>query len=456
MRRVAILLSILLSLAPCFATFAQSAASSGQDSDKKSSQTNTTAVAVNQPARTSIKLEGGERIILRNRFGPIVVTGVDGGDTIEATATIINPGTGEFKYRLVASRTPQKIIAILTSAARPEQEQAAKNETKENVKEKTEERTQIYTQAPQARPVQQPTPRPTAQPPQPQQPPTGAQVKIKPKPRVRPMPVAPPEPDPLNLRGVGEMRLEVRLPRNAKIELIDSRRYAKVINGVPTYLTPARGDITVTNIDTPIVVTSSGNVQTYKVGAIEISTHAGNVNARDIAGRVNISTVTGTIVIKDAQGDVRAISISGPISIECARSRAEASNTNGAITLSDIGGDVDAATTGGSISFIGAIRDGGRYRLRSMAGGIRMLIQKEPPGFMANLSSYQGQVIVDFPLKSELAANTVAGDLPQSRTQPARRVTGQYGDGDARIILDSFNGTVQLGRAPAESFIKCR
>jgi DUF4097 and DUF4098 domain-containing protein YvlB len=247
------------------------------------------------------------------------------------------------------------------------------------------------------------------------------------------------------------------LPRNAHIDLIDSRRYAVFTSSsTPTYLTNTRNDVSVTNIDTPVSIISSGEVLVAKVGAVEVKTRAGNVQVKDIAGPVSITTVTGAVIVRDANGDVRAVSISGPISIECARGRKEATTTNGIITLTGIGGDLDATTTGGTISFTGAIRDGGRYRLKSMSGLVRMLIQKEPPGFLSSLSSYKGQIQQDFEMKTELSANTATSDLPSTQGQPVRRMMGRYGDGNARITLDSFSGTVQLGRAPSQVWKKCQ
>jgi hypothetical protein len=86
---------------------------------------------------------------------------------------------------------------------------------------------------------------------------------------------------------------------------------------------------------------------------------------------------------------------------------------------------------------------------------VRMFIQREPPGFSASLSSYKGQIQSDFDLKQELSSNTATNDLPQTERQPVRRVIGRYGEGDARITLDSFSGPVQLSRAQNEVWKKC-
>jgi hypothetical protein len=449
MKRVAILLSVLMMFAPLRVT-AQSTKSSEQDAGLKTTGAAAKPATINAQSNVSVKIENGERLTLRNRFGPIIVTG-GSLDTVEAVATVTKPGTKDYKFRVIASRTaPDKIM--LTTAVTMDVAPGNVQGTPGVVG-----RGSVVSGAK----GQTTTPRsPTSPPPTPPAPQGATGVGVAPRTRIAPRPRA--ERDaPLGetLRGVGEIRLEVKLPRNVQIELIDSRRYAlpQAQGGsTPVYLTSNRSDINVTNLDTPISVISSGDVQITKVSAAEVRTRAGNVMVKDVAGLTNITTVTGAIIVTGAEGDVRASSLSGTISVQCARGRVEANTIKGIITLTGVGGDLDASTTGGSITFTGAVREGGRYRLRSMSGPVRMFIQPEPPGFLASLSSYQGQIQVDFPLKRELSANTATSDLPSTQGQPVRRVVGRYKDGDTRITLDSFGGVVQLSRASEEVLKKCR
>ncbi|MCA1557661.1 MAG: hypothetical protein LC731_03870, partial [Acidobacteria bacterium] len=121
MKRVAILLSVLMTLAPCVRAQGQTSVASGQDASKKRTTTTTQTQSVSdQPKQASVKLEEGDRITLRNRFGPIIVTGV-GGDTLEATATEIRKGTGEYKFHLVSSRSGRDRIMVTTAVMTPRQ-----------------------------------------------------------------------------------------------------------------------------------------------------------------------------------------------------------------------------------------------------------------------------------------------------------------------------------------------
>lgn len=459
MKRVAILLSILMMAAPG-SLVAQTPLSSDNEASKRTgvsarAQEMSAAATADMPKQLSLKLADGEKILLRNRFGPVVVTGT-GGDTLEASVSLLRGGVSEYKFKVATSRHGKERIMISTAVISPEQ----------SLREKYKEDKAAATGRATGTAV---TKQGTPQPGQPAQP---SQAPQQPRPRPgaqgagggTPMPRRPQRTPELSessppelLRNVRDIKLEVRLPRNTRIELIDTRRYAVVNAETPTYLTNTRNDVSVTNMETSVSVVSSGEVQISKVAAVEVRTRSGGVQVRDVKGPVSISTVMGAIVIRDADGDVRAVSISGPISVECARGRAEASTTTGIINLTGIGGDLEANTTGGTITFTGAIRNGGRYRLKSMSGLVRMLIQKEPPGFLSSLSSYKGQVMMEFDLKTELSANTATTDLPSTQGQTtSRRLTGRYGEGDARITLDSFSGTVQLGRAPSETWKKCQ
>lgn len=454
MKRVAIVLSVLMAALPCFAQ-AQTNGPSGQEEGKKKmvGQATTTTTIIDQ-ARVSLKLEEGDRITLRNRFGPIVVTGV-GGDALEASVSLVRQGASNYKFRVSATRYGKERIMVATAVSVPDMMPREKEGKATGMGQgssssssgTTTPRTRTAPPSPPVavRPAQTVTPAQRAE--------QDARRARERAPRVDLSESSPPE----YLRNVSDIRLEVKLPRNAHIELIDSRRYAVNITGNgPSYLTNTRNDVSVTNMDTPISLVSSGDVQVSKIAGVEAKTRAGNISVKDISGPVSISTVTGAVLVRDVDGDVRAVSISGPISIECARGRTEAGTTNGIITLVGIGGDVDATTTGGNISFTGEIRGGGRYRLKSITGIVRMFIQKEPPGFIANLSSYKGQILSDFDLKRELSASTATSDLPRTQDQPVRRMMGRYGEGDARLTLDSFSGTVQLARAPSEVWKKCR
>jgi DUF4097 and DUF4098 domain-containing protein YvlB len=161
---------------------------------------------------------------------------------------------------------------------------------------------------------------------------------------------------------------------------------------------------------------------------------------------VDVSATNGDVQVRNAESDVRATSATGDIDVRCAKGRAEVSSASGSIVLIGIGGDAEASTASGDVAFKSAIRAGGNYRLRSISGEVEMTLQPDPPGFTATLITYSGEIDTAFPLKLD-------SGLPSGEKN--RRVTGRYGDGQTKITLDSFSGTVRIVKGAAAALKDC-
>jgi hypothetical protein len=239
-----------------------------------------------------------------------------------------------------------------------------------------------------------------------------------------------------------EVNLEVKVPRKAEIELI------KVY----------RSNVEVTGIEMPLIISGDKSViKLSQVGAVEVKTSSGSVEIEDAAGLVDVITASGAIKVRNAGSDVRALSIGGDVDIQCARGRVDVSTTDGSIKLIGVSGDVDATTTNSEVRFTGAIREDGRYHLKSMSGYVEMTIQADPPGFTAALSSYKGMVSTGFFFLLKLKEPSQPDQTDVSVPPPfSRRLTGRYGDGRAQITLDSFDGVVLLNKGLPGAVIDCK
>jgi hypothetical protein len=255
-------------------------------------------------------------------------------------------------------------------------------------------------------------------------------------------PASPPSPPIINGRPA-EVNLEVKVPRYAEIDVISV----------------SRSNVEVTNVETPIVISGDkSNVKLSGVGAAEVKTSSGDVVIENAAGLVDVITASGAIRVRNA-GDVRALSISGPIEIQCARGRVDVSTTDGPIKLVGVGGDVDATTTNSEVRFTGAIREDGRYHLKSMSGYVEMTLPPNPMGFTAALSSYKGMVSTGFLLKTKLKMKQpLEVDASSASIPPpfSRRLIGLYGNGQAQITLDSFDGVVLLSKGAPGAIKTCQ
>ncbi|MCA1849488.1 MAG: DUF4097 domain-containing protein, partial [Acidobacteria bacterium] len=209
-----------------------------------------------------------------------------------------------------------------------------------------------------------------------------------------------------------------------------------------------RSHVEVAGVGTPLnILGSRSNITLKDVGAAEVRTRDGKVEIDDAGGFVDVVTTSGPVRVRHAKADVRVLSISGDVELECVRGRVSVDSASGPVRLANVHGDVDASTSNGDVSFAGAIREDGRYHLKSMSGAVEMAVWEKPPGFTASLSSYRGTISNDFQLKIKESA--------QHQGDVNRRIVGSYGSGRAQISLDTFDGRVKLGKAASEAVKDC-
>jgi Putative adhesin len=363
-----------------------------------------------QEGRVSIKLERGGHVAVDNRTtGRIRIIGWD-RDTVEATAT---SERGVEAVRFAVKDSPDKFIWLKADYLKREGDDAPRPEP---------------APMPEATPI---TPAPSPA------------LGIPPLPAELPKQIRMPggsksdiviDPPRRDGRPI-EVHLEVYVPRYAEIELI------KV----------SRSPVEVTNVETPIVVLGGqSDVVLRNVGEGEVRTRSGSVEIEDAAGLVEVVTSSGAVRVRRAGGDVRVISISGNVEIDCVRGHVNVDTAGGSITLSNIQGDVEASASNSNVLYTGAIREDGRYHLKTMSGAVEMAVRDKPPGFTAALSSYRGTIENDFQLQ-----------IKQTREQHQegevnRRVVGRHGDGQAQITLDTFDGKVKLGKLAPGAMKECK
>jgi hypothetical protein len=189
--------------------------------------------------------------------------------------------------------------------------------------------------------------------------------------------------------------------------------------------------------------------------AISVSGNYADVTMEGVGGDVNVETTRGDITVRGGSGFVSLKSVQGEVILEKAKGRVEVRAVNEGIRLADISGDLSAESTNGSIildridsgnvdlytvngniSYDGAIKEKGLYRLTTHNGLIAMAI---PERVNATLMArtYNGSFRSSFP---------IPGDTGERR----KRFTVSLGNGSARVELESFGGTIAL-RRPGEA-----
>lgn len=169
--------------------------------------------------------------------------------------------------------------------------------------------------------------------------------------------------------------------------------------------------------------------------AVSVESVAGEVTLTGGRGIVSITAVSGDVVVRQARGNLAINAINGDIDLSTSSGAVTAESVNGDITLRSVSSDaVQAESVNGSISFGGPVLPRGRYRLTTHNGDVTI-------GMAANtnatvtVNSYQGDFESTLPVR-------VSGSLD-------KRFTFVLGTGGARVELESFQGTVRIGRPDA-------
>jgi DUF4097 and DUF4098 domain-containing protein YvlB len=189
--------------------------------------------------------------------------------------------------------------------------------------------------------------------------------------------------------------------------------------------------------------------------AVSITGTYTDVRMDGVGGDVSVETTRGDVSVKGGSGFIALKSVQGDISLQGAKGKIEITNVNEAIHLADISGDVSAETTNGGItldridstnvdvytvnggiSFDGQIRDKGAYRLTTHNGTIALAVP-EKANATFSVRTYNGGFRSSFPVKTD----------DQNRR---KRFTLTFGNGSARVEIESFNGAIVL-RRPGEA-----
>ena len=169
------------------------------------------------------------------------------------------------------------------------------------------------------------------------------------------------------------------------------------------------------------------------VGAdVSVETTHGDVKVRGGSGFVSLKSVQGEITLEKAKGRVEVRAVNESIHLADINGDLSAESTNGSIILDRIDStNVDLYTVNGNISYDGAIKDKGLYRLTTHNGLIAMPIADKANATLT-VRTYNGGFRSTFPI----------GD-PDKRN---KRFTVTLGNGRAHVELESFGGTISLRR----------
>src|SRR5262249_48360618 len=180
-------------------------------------------------------------------------------------------------------------------------------------------------------------------------------------------------------------------------------------------------------------------------GSVKITDMKGDVTATTVSGDVRIAggqvgtakTISGSVEVTDVRtdGTLESASVSGDVTLRrVSARRIDAGSVSGGLRLEDIQSErVSAHTTSGGISMAGPLAKNVRCDLKSMSGGVRLVLAGTT-GFELDASSFSGEIrAAEFPI-------TLHGGTSR------HSIRGTYGDGSAVLNLSTFSGSIILSK----------
>lgn len=246
-----------------------------------------------------------------------------------------------------------------------------------------------------------------------------------------------------------DTEFQIRVPRYAIVEITDCQETEIEVADIDgnVSFSNGRGDAHISRVGSLSMEWQRGDVVVNDVkGRCLVKVFTGEVTINNVTGTVDASSVSGELKIINSGENVKANAVSGEVTIHCVKGRVNATAVSGSIDLMGINGDVEGETVSGEINFKGPIRADGIYRMKSMSGEVNMQIQNDAPGFTVTLMTFSGEIETAFPIKVDSA-------VQQNETN--RRIIGKYGNGQTKIVLDSFSAGVRIGKGAAADLKSC-
>ncbi len=151
-------------------------------------------------------------------------------------------------------------------------------------------------------------------------------------------------------------------------------------------------------------------------------------------------------------GDKGGGSVAYEIEVPATVNLDKISTVNGEIEIHSVGGKVKAETVNGDLMASGLMSD---VDLETVNGGVKAVFDSLGSGQRVSAEAVNGKVVLQLPAdaSASIHAETVNGriDADDFGLEPdkgfvGRELDGQIGDGDARISLDTVNGSIVVSK----------
>ena len=170
----------------------------------------------------------------------------------------------------------------------------------------------------------------------------------------------------------------------------------------------------------------------------------GSVNVSNLNGELNLGDLSGEVVASSLRGEVRAWGLSGSARLSSGSDELRIRDSSGTIRAEPVGGAsrmegmearvISAQSTSGEVEFSGRLLEGGEYGFRTHNGDIDLFLVS-PVNAHATVVAYDGGFQSEFPIRAR-------------GYQSGQGLDFVLGEGGARLVLEAFDGDIELKRMP--------
>ena len=187
---------------------------------------------------------------------------------------------------------------------------------------------------------------------------------------------------------------------------------------------------------------------------IEVSGVSTDIQVDGVLGEQSLGTVSGDIESNNVADDLEAESVSGDIEISGNGTEAntETATVSGDVILTNVSGSVEAESVSGDVEVTGGVFDDAHFE--SVNGDILFHGELTQDGDLS-AESVNGTVDIGFtkPVSARFDIETFNGSIKNcfgpkpertSRYSPGLELSFTTGDGEARVGVETLNGSVRI------------
>ena len=173
---------------------------------------------------------------------------------------------------------------------------------------------------------------------------------------------------------------------------------------------------------------------------LQVRTDSGSVVVESVHGDMSFDTIAADLALQDVEGILVIKSVGGSLVCKRCAGRLDATSISGNFrVLQPLLNHVRLQTSSGNIFFDGDFLSRGIYVMKNYSGNIEVRFSDQN-SFDVRATSLYGQVINQAPVVQD--THRVASPPPGM----ARSLVGSVNQGQARVELSSFNGTIKISK----------